>query len=638
MYMKKTFHLLLSLILFGGILFATPSAVSAQIVASGNLGPDGKEASVTYTLDDAGTLTISGNSDIKNYPLAAGLSPFYNNQGIKKVVIEEGVTSIGDYLFFSCQKITSVSLPDSLTRIGKYAFCNTSLSSVSLPGGLKDIGEGAFFDSNITDITIPASVTSMGRSILRNSTGTMTIEPGNTSYKLVDGVLFTYDGKTLLEFPASRSGSYTVPQGTQEIAKSAFLACQNLQAITFPEGLTEIGNFAFADCSSLSYLKIPGSITKIGNYVLDFSYSCKIEYNGCAACWNKVSIGNQDVDLNPDFLYSAWHGNNDATCLSDGTKTGKCSVCGSTSTVTDEGSRTGHSISFTADGNTITGTCRNSGCSFKETAVLSLKKKEYTYTGAAICPAEVNYSDNWTGEKNGVISYKNNLRSGTAYAALTIGGVSVKAPFTIKQSLKDLRTENTGALVASQKAKVTAAKLSVTWCRIEAADGYEIYVAKCDSQSFPKKPAKTIKKKNVTSYSFSKVGGKKLDGGEAYKIRVKAFCYRNGKKVYIGATQAMHVVSSQNDTYTNAKKITVAKKKLTLKTGKTATISAKLVKEDKNKKLLGHVAKFRYYSTDTSIATVSAKGKIRAVSSGNVKIYVIAENGVKTAVTVTVKK
>ena len=122
------------------------------------------EDNLTWTLDADGTLTISGTGAMKNYDYDSNQSPVYNNSDVKKIVIEDGVTSIGDYAFRGCSSLTSITLPDSVTSIGDcaFVFC-VGLSSITLPDSVTSIGDSAFKNcSSLTSITIPDSVTSIG--------------------------------------------------------------------------------------------------------------------------------------------------------------------------------------------------------------------------------------------------------------------------------------------------------------------------------------------------------------------------------------------------------------------------------------------------------------------------------------------
>ncbi len=120
------------------VMFAVPVIANAEIIDSGECGADG--ANVTWTLDDAETLTISGEGDMDDYDLFS--SPWYDNiSTIKKVIIDQGVTSIGNEAFRDCESLTSITIPNSVTSIGDDAFyyC-TSLTSIRIPDSVTNIG------------------------------------------------------------------------------------------------------------------------------------------------------------------------------------------------------------------------------------------------------------------------------------------------------------------------------------------------------------------------------------------------------------------------------------------------------------------------------------------------------------------
>ena len=131
-----------------------PTIDEPTIIESGTCGDN-----LTWTLDDEGTLTISGTGNMKNFLI----SPFDGNGNIKSIIIENGVTSIGDYAFWGCSSLTSVEISESLTRIGIGAFgwCD-SLTSIKIPEGITIIDDVAFrYCAGLTSIEIPKSVTSI---------------------------------------------------------------------------------------------------------------------------------------------------------------------------------------------------------------------------------------------------------------------------------------------------------------------------------------------------------------------------------------------------------------------------------------------------------------------------------------------
>ena len=132
---------------------------------------------LTWTLYEDGTLTISGTGAMKDYNINDTQSPVINHQNVKKVMIEDGVTNIGNYAFYFCENLTSLTLPDSVTSIGDSAFdtCR-GLTNITIPEGVTNIGDCAFYDcSNLTSITIPDSVTSIGNGVLEACSSLKTI-------------------------------------------------------------------------------------------------------------------------------------------------------------------------------------------------------------------------------------------------------------------------------------------------------------------------------------------------------------------------------------------------------------------------------------------------------------------------------
>ena len=179
---------------------------------SGTCGKDGNN--VIWRLDETtGTLTISGNGNMYDYGNSDDFDDYYSPwkyYTINKVIIEDGVTSIGNRAFSECNGITSIIIPNSVISIGEYSFgwCR-ELTSISIPNSVTTIRNSAFYAcSTLSDITIPNSVTS--------------IEP------------------------------------------YAFSSCTGLTSISIPNSVTSIGNLAFMGCSGLTSVFIPRSVTSIG--------------------------------------------------------------------------------------------------------------------------------------------------------------------------------------------------------------------------------------------------------------------------------------------------------------------------------------------------------------------------------------
>ena len=139
------------------LLIALLMGLSANAETSGICGPD-----LTWHLTDNGVLTISGKGEMNDYSYPDG-GP-WSKSDIKRIIIGDGVTTIGQYAFRDCSELTSVTIPNSVIKIGSSAFDNCSaLTSVTIPNSVTKIGDLAFRDcSALTSVTIPNSVTEIG--------------------------------------------------------------------------------------------------------------------------------------------------------------------------------------------------------------------------------------------------------------------------------------------------------------------------------------------------------------------------------------------------------------------------------------------------------------------------------------------
>ena len=208
--------------------------------------------------------------------------------------IPDSVTSIGNYAFFGCSSLTSITIPDSVTSIGSWAFDEcSSLTSVTIGNSVTRIGGGAFSDcrslnkvyaasldswlkikfsgwgSNpcnngadlyfngeiVKDVVIPDGVTSIGNFAFHECSSL-------TSITIPDSV--TDIGYQVFSYCSSLT-SITIGSGVTSIGESAFAYCTGLTSITIPNSVTSIGDGAFNKCSSLTSITIPDSVTSIGS-------------------------------------------------------------------------------------------------------------------------------------------------------------------------------------------------------------------------------------------------------------------------------------------------------------------------------------------------------------------------------------
>jgi len=159
---------------------------------------------------------------------------------------------------------TSITLPDYTTGISGDTFrsySSSNLISITIPNSVTSIGNFAFSNcSSLTSITIPDSVTSIGDEIFPSSSNFIAIyvSPGNTNYTSDQDVLYNKDKTTLIRYPAGKSGvSFTIPNSVTSIGGKAFMLCSNLSSITIPNSVTSIGYSAFSSCQNLTALTIP---------------------------------------------------------------------------------------------------------------------------------------------------------------------------------------------------------------------------------------------------------------------------------------------------------------------------------------------------------------------------------------------
>ena len=199
----------------------------------------------------------SGVTSIGNYA-------FYNCQSLVSITIPSTVTSIGTYAFYYCYSLVSATIPSGVTSISERAFSGCgSLASATIPSTVTSIGTYAFANCNsLASITIPSTVTSIGNYAFNYcySLASITI-PGNVT-SISEG---TFSGCNSL-------ASATIPSTVTSIGTSAFNGCQSLASLTIPSNVTSIGGSTFANCYSLASLTIPSTVTSIGSYAFNYCY------------------------------------------------------------------------------------------------------------------------------------------------------------------------------------------------------------------------------------------------------------------------------------------------------------------------------------------------------------------------------
>ncbi len=273
---------------------------------------------LTWTFDEStGTLTISGTGAMDDYydeesgELTDRPWESYLNE-IETVVIGDGVTTIGNNAFASCESLTEVTIGNSVTTIGMAAFgACIELVTVTIPDSVTTIGMGAFVTCiKLETVTIPDSVTTISDAVFGECIGL-------TSITIPDSV--TTIGNNAFAYCESLT-SITIPDSVTTIGDYAFYYCESLMAVTIPgsvtsigaeafshsalmtviilDGVTTIGENAFSNCSVLTNVTIPNSVSTISDYAFP---NCKeltnVFYFGTEEEFTKISIGTSNDDL-----------------------------------------------------------------------------------------------------------------------------------------------------------------------------------------------------------------------------------------------------------------------------------------------------------------------------------------------------
>ena len=186
-----------------------------------------------------------------------GQSAFSGCTGLTSVTIPDSVTSIGSFVFEGCFCTLTVNSRAIIEKDYEDAPSYWGSSTIILGDNIEKIGDSVFADSKITSITIPNSVTLIGDSAFRDCDGL-------TSITIPDSVIeiggHAFSGCTDLT-------NITIPGSVTSIGEYTFSGCTGLTSVTIPDSVTSIGNYAFSDCDELKCILIPNSVVEIRDYV-----------------------------------------------------------------------------------------------------------------------------------------------------------------------------------------------------------------------------------------------------------------------------------------------------------------------------------------------------------------------------------
>ena len=578
-----------------------------------------------------GVMTISGSGELYDYDYDA----VKEWQNVEQVVLEEGITSVGDYMFYECPNLKSVKIADSVTKIGREVFSGCiSLENMYIPQNVRTIGEYAFFGNekleNIevaednafyssldgilynreqtdliyvpyskTECMISEKVTSfegtkvteypynfrscknifgLKGAVLKN----ITVDENNPVLASEDGVLYTKDKSVLLACPV-RKEILNVAEDTKNISCGAVSDCTELVSVSLPEGLEKIGLSAFANCSKLSEIVIPEH-TGLGVYAFSAKEVTlmKVYANSNGESFAKAYGFKYEIIKAHEHVWDEGTIKVSATCTKTGMVAYTCTICGETKT--EVVAANGHKISVR---NQKGATCVENG-----------------YTGDKIC------------DICGGITEKGSIVPATGH---TYTDYTVTKEATIFAAGIESRTCTTCHAKEEREIPKLTAKVDLV------------------AKTLPIQLKKSVSAKNlITDMDVSDyVVSLKTSNGKVAAVNNKTFkitAKKAGKAVITvtmksGASSKITVNVKKGKVATN--KITGVQKNITLKKGKKLTLKPVLSP-------ITSTDKITYSSTNKKVATVSSKGVIKAVKKGKAKITVKA--GKKTVTcTLTVK-
>ena len=603
---------------------------------------DGKKVTVigAYAFDECNSLvsvTIPASvTDIGNYA-------FYYCESLESVAISGNVTRIGNKAFGNCNALSSISIPESVTSIGDEAFLNCdSLVSITIPKNVRDIGEFAFYNctalksaticngityisnfafadcSALESVTIPDSVTNIGVRAFYQcySLKTVTIPD---SVKVINNYAFI--GCTSLT-------SITIPDSVTDIGVAAFCNCKSLATATIPDGVIRIGEDAFSQCGVLVIECFKGSCAEeyaiseeirhkvITPYIAGFKLSSR-NYNSITLSWNKrnnvtgyilqmykngawVNLTNikdntitsykvTDLTANTSYKFRA------VAYVTKGGATNYSKYTSALTVSTAPAMTTGFAITGRgSDYLTLTWT-KNAGASgyvIQEqingtwTKVVAIKGNETTsYKIEGLEPNSFH--------RYRMVAYKTDA-NGTTYGKYTGSAPGYTAPAMVS----NFKVSNIGA-----------DSLTVSWDKVESADGYVIDIYRDGKWSQLAKITSNV----TTSYKASG-----LTLGTTYKFRIKS--YATNGTLTINSTYSSAIAVTGSD-------FSVAN--LTVTNRGTDFIS---VKWDKNDKAEGYMVYIYDGSSWKCVKTLTSNSAVSHKITGltSAKAYKVTVKAYKT--------
>ena len=200
------------------------------------------------------TMLQVGNGVVNNTK-----STFGGAAKLEKIILNDGLESIGSYAFSSMANVPKMAVPKTTEVIGNYAFFNSAVTEITLYQGIIDIGQYAFSKTNIISMEIPESVQTLGNRTLESCTRLDTLEIWDGDTTLDSVPEYMCNGCTMLR-------KITLPDRVSLIKKYAFNGCANIYSLTIPGNISAIETYAFSDCTGIQRLTLSEGVSEIGTY------------------------------------------------------------------------------------------------------------------------------------------------------------------------------------------------------------------------------------------------------------------------------------------------------------------------------------------------------------------------------------
>lgn len=408
---------------------------AGDIIGTGTLA-----GGLSWNLTKAGTMTISGSGAMPDFSSMEEQPWIDYSSQIRKVIIGNGVTSIGSCAFWNCG-VLSAEISPSVTTIGNSAFRGSSIISVTIPSSVRTISDSAFQQcQNLSSVVISEGVETIGQNAFNACTSLTSIALPASVGEVGSAAFFQCQAMTSAVFaPGSKQVKLgdnlftqcyylmkvTLPKSIDRIGEGMFQNCLMLAGVEIPQGAESIGMSAFASCSGFTTVIIPDSVTSIGIAAFSACPLRDIYFTGSEAQWNSVrKIGDTAAAVSKAVMHYNY---SPVSPPDDNTGDGGDN---------NEGGDTGDGGDNNEGDNTGNG---GSSVSIIKAAV-TLARTSYIYDGKAKTPAVTVKLDGKTLVLNTdyTVSYSNNVNVGTA--KVTIAGKgnytgSTTASFTITRAV-----------------------------------------------------------------------------------------------------------------------------------------------------------------------------------------------------------